>query len=266
VRRIGEVVGKLAKAGPVLVGGDFNVHYKSSRYPRDLFDAAKMVPTYDTLGNHFPTGDHHGATIDYVFNRGAGVLGVDRHARFELYSDHDAVRADLSWRVDPPEATEEFLSDPDGSREAQRVVISTIRQGLVDAEPGSEVELVSSGFGPYRLYRPVRQAIARGVQVRLTTRSETLTDRERRVARLIREQGASGSEVRRCRDACLRAWRGSGMARGFLLLRDDRGRAVTRMDVNRYLNPSMLQRRTRLTVRTGAIGLATGEEQLAALS
>ena len=48
------------------------------------------------------------------------------------------------------------------------------------------------------------------------------------------------------------------MARGFLLVRNERGTAVKRMDVNRYLNPSMLERRTRLTVRTGEIGLARG--------
>jgi len=266
VRRIGEVVATLAPAGPVLVGGDFNVHYTSGRYPRDLLDAAKMVPTYDTLGSYFPTGDHRGATIDYVFNRGGGALLVDQHSKFELYSDHDAVRADFSWQVDAPADVQQYVSDPTGTREAKRVVISKIRAALVGATPGSEVELVTSGFGPYRIFRPVRQAISRGVQLRLTTRSETLTRREQRLARLVREDGVAGSAVRRCRDACLEAWRDSGMARGFLLLRDDRGRAVERMDVSRYLSPDMLQRRTRLTVSTGEIGLERGEQQLAALS
>jgi endonuclease/exonuclease/phosphatase (EEP) superfamily protein YafD len=265
VRRIGELVAKLAPAGPVLVGGDFNVHYTSGRYPQDLLDDARMVPTYDALGSYFPTGDHRGATIDYLFKRNARTLGVDRHSKFELYSDHDAVRAGYSWKVDAPADTEQFVSDPTGSREARRLVIAKIREALRGAAAGSEVELVSSGFGPYRLYRPVRQAISRGVQVRLTTRSETLTDRERNIARLIREAGSGRSAVVRCRDACARAWRDSGMARGFLLLRDDRGRAVERMDVNRYLNTSLLERSARLTVSTGEIGLAQGEKMLASL-
>ena len=94
----------------------------------------------------------------------------------------------------------------------------------------------------------------------------TLTDRERKVARLIREEGAPGSAVVRCRDACGQAWRDSGMARGFLLMRDDSGRAVERMDVNRFLNTSMLERPARLTVSIGEIGLSQGEEMLAALS
>jgi hypothetical protein len=52
------------------------------------------------------------------------------------------------------------------------------------------------------------------------------------------------------------------MARGFVLVRDAQGHAVERMDVNRYLNEAILERRARLTVSTGAIGLARGEEML----
>jgi endonuclease/exonuclease/phosphatase (EEP) superfamily protein YafD len=102
VRRIGDLVAELASRGPVLVGGDVNVHYPSDRYPRNLLEAARMRPTYDTLGSHFPTGDHHGLTIDYVFNRGTSKLRAERHRRIELHSDHDAVVADLGWRKDPP--------------------------------------------------------------------------------------------------------------------------------------------------------------------
>ncbi|WP_432477893.1 endonuclease/exonuclease/phosphatase family protein [Nocardioides sp. GXQ0305] len=102
VRRIGDLVARRAPDGPVLVGGDFNVHYTSGRYPRGLLEAARMRPTYDTLGSYFPTGDHYGATIDYVFNRGKAKLRAERHRRIELRSDHDAVVADLGWRVDAP--------------------------------------------------------------------------------------------------------------------------------------------------------------------
>jgi endonuclease/exonuclease/phosphatase family metal-dependent hydrolase len=102
VRRIGELVARLAPRGPVLVGGDFNVHYSGSRYPEKLLRDARMRPTYDTLRSSFPTGDHHDLTIDYVFNRGKAQLRAERHRPIELYSDHDAVVADLGWRVDAP--------------------------------------------------------------------------------------------------------------------------------------------------------------------
>ncbi len=266
VRRVGELVEKLAPSGPVLVGGDFNVHYTSGRYPRDLFDDARMVPTYDTLGGYFPTGDHRGATIDYLFNRGEGILTADQQSKFELNSDHDGVMAGFAWQVDPPAATEEVVSDPAGDQASQRRVMAAIGQELRSVQGGSQVEVVTSGFGPHRLYRRVKGAVARGVQVRLITRSETLTERERKLARFARDEGLPGSEVRRCRNECAQAWRQSGMARGFLLVRNERGQAVKRMDVNRFLNPSMLERRTRLTVRTGEIALTRGEEMLAALT
>lgn len=266
VRRIGALVTELAPSGPVLVGGDFNVHYTSGRYPRDLLDAAQMVPTYDTLGNHFPTGDHHGATIDYVFNRGGGVLTADRHSKFELNSDHDGVQAGFSWLVDAPSDTAQVVSDPRGDLEAQRRVVSVISGELRSVEPGSRVDVVTSGFGPRRLYRRVKGAVTRGVQVRLTTRSDELTRRERKLADVVRTEGVAGSTVRRCRSECQQRWRDSGMARGFLLVRNDRGRAVKRMDVSRPLSPVALERRTTLTVRTGEIALAAGEEMLARLS
>ena len=101
VARLGLLVDQLAPTGPVLVGGDFNVHFKSGRYPRDLLDAHSLVPTYDTMGAYFPTGDHHGATIDYVFDRGTDVLAPDSQCPVELRSDHDAVVVGLSWVSDP---------------------------------------------------------------------------------------------------------------------------------------------------------------------
>ena len=265
VKRIGALVEQLAPSGPVLVGGDFNVHYTSGRYPRDLFDAARMVPTYDTLGSHFPTGDHRGATIDYIFNRGEGQLAADRHSKFELNSDHDAVQAGFSWLVDAPTDTQQVVSDPQGDTEAQRRVLATILEEIRTVGAGREVDVVTSGFGPRRLYRKVRGAVARGVDVRLLTRSETLTPRERKLADLVRADGRPGSQVRRCLSDCQQRWRESGMARGFLLVRNERGRAVKRLDVNRALSPDALRRRTTLTVRTGEIGLEQGEEMLAAL-
>lgn len=266
VRRIGELVARLAPSGPVMVGGDFNVHYTSSRYPGDLLEAAKMVPTYDTLGTYFPTGDHRGATIDYIFNRGEGALTVDQQSKFELNSDHDAVVAGLSWQVDAPTDTQYLVSDPQGDPAAQHLVENALGQVLGATEPGSQVDVVTSGFGPHRLFRRLRSAVDRGVQVRLTTRSESLSDRERNLARFMRESGLPGSEVRRCRHDCATAWLDSGMARGFLLLHDGHGRAMKRMDVNRYLNPAMTERRTKLVIRTGERGLARGEKLLAAIS
>ena len=121
VRRLSRLVQDLSSHGPVLVGGDFNVNYRTARYPRDLLNQARLRPTYDLMGNYFPTGDHHGGTIDYVFVRAKSQLQVDWHRPVELNSDHDAVVAGLSWTTDPPEAeTTTVRSQPDGTDEERR--------------------------------------------------------------------------------------------------------------------------------------------------
>lgn len=94
------LVRELSAQGPVFAGGDLNVHYGSGRFPRAGMQAGGLVPTYDVHG--IPpggTGDHGGATIDYLlFQPGAGVTST-RQSKTELLSDHDAVIGDfhLDW-------------------------------------------------------------------------------------------------------------------------------------------------------------------------
>jgi endonuclease/exonuclease/phosphatase (EEP) superfamily protein YafD len=263
VRKIGALVTELAPSGPVIVGGDFNVHYRSGRYPRDLFDDARMVPTYDTLGNHFATGDHHGATIDYLFNRGADVLGATQHRAVELNSDHDAVVAGYDWLVDSPEETQRLASDPTGDATDKRRAVSALSQAIAATEPGETLDVVGTGLAIRTVFRKLRAAMKRGVAVRYLTRSPDLTRRERGLERVAADV-AGGSSVAQCAGDCLRAWRQSDMARTFLL-RSDAGSAVQRIDVNRVLTTVMLQQRTRMVVRTGEIGLREGEQMLAQL-
>lgn len=265
VRRLSGLVERLAPSGPVLVGGDFNVHYTSSRYPRTMFDEAQLVPTYDTLVSSFPTGDHFGNTIDYVFNRGAGQLLAEQHRPIELNSDHDAVVAGLSWLVDAPAETTRVANRPAGDEEAQRRAVVALADQIRAVEAGSQLEVVTSGLGLRAVFRALKAAAARGVQVRLTTRSEQLTRRERRLGRVLAATGARESYVRQCEESCLAAWRDSGMAPSLLLVRDFDDNATLRLDVNRNLNEDMIVRRSTLVLRTGEFGLAEGEEQLAAL-
>ncbi len=262
VQRLGTLVERLAPYGPVVVGGDFNVHYTSGRYPRDLLDPVQMAPTYDTLGTHFPTGDHRGATIDYLFNRGEGLLGATRHLAFELNSDHDAVMAELSWLVDSPEETRRVVSDPAGA-EARRRVVAALATAIAATAPGESLEVVGSDLAVRAVYRKLRGAMARGVDVRYLTRSVKPTRRERRLAQVASE--TAGSSVATCHDACARARRQSGMAKTFVLRRGTDGAALERIEANRTPSRIMLQERTRLVVRTGAIGLAEAEDMLAQL-
>ena len=265
VRRLRGLVEQLAPAGPVLVGGDFNVHYTSGRYPRTMFDNAQLVPTFDTLASFFPTGDHGGHTIDYVFNRGEGQLVAEQHRPIELNSDHDAVVVGLSWLVDAPADTTRVENQPAGDTESQRRALVALAEQIRATESGSQLEVVTSQLQRRAVFRALRAAAARGVQVRVTTRSGELTGRERRLVQELAATGDQESYVRRCQQSCRAAWRDSGMARSFLLVRGVNGNPTLRLDVNRNLDEAMIERRTTLVLRTGQLGLADGEEQLAAL-
>lgn len=259
VRRLGKLVQQLAPAGPVLVGGDFNVHYKSGRYPRQLFADAGLVPTYDTMGGYFPTGDHRQATIDYVFNRSADQLEVTSHGRKELYSDHDAVIAGLTWRTDAPSDTVEIVSDPAGTwaerYAAVRAVVRTLRQ----ADAGETVDVVTGRMAQGWIFRRMRAAVDEGVHVRLRTRSRDLSRMERRFGRYAAEHDA-GSRVIRCRDACLERWRDSAMPRTFALVRSPEGTPTLRVDAHRNLTTAMTQRRTQLYLKSGEAELVEGQQ------
>ena len=241
VRRIGSLVEDLSRHGPVLIGGDYNVNYVSGRYPRDLLDAAKMRPTYDLLGTQFPTGDHHGGTIDYAFVRGKGQVQVDWHRPVELNSDHDAVVAGLSWTTPAPEPADTVVTNqPDGTAQQRTAVLRTLRQNLADTAGGETVQLATRGLSLRLVARALRKADARAVRVQVTTLSPRLTFRERS---LMRTLDTRGSWLRRCRDACRTQWQAEQPA-SLLLVSDANGNGKVRIDVSRRLSPAVVSRRT----------------------
>jgi hypothetical protein len=158
------------------------------------------------------------------------------------------------------------VSDPSGDEDAQRRALDTLVADIASAGRGSELDVVTSGLHLRAVFRQLTAAAERGVHVRLITRSEELTRQERRLARALAATGDAGSHVRQCVEACLQAWRDSGMARSFMLLRDAEGRATLRVDVNRNLDEVVVERRTGVVHRSGEHGLAAGEEMLASLS
>jgi endonuclease/exonuclease/phosphatase (EEP) superfamily protein YafD len=252
VKRLGVLVGDLAVHGPVLVGGDFNMHYGSSFYPDELFAAAKLKPTYEILGTKFPTGDHGGATIDYVFVRSAGQLAVDTHFPVELNSDHDAVVAGLSWTTDPPSAVTTVSNDPEGDRTERRAVSSAVSREIVRTEPGDLVQVATRGLTLRPVFRALMDAHKRGVRVQLTTLSAKLSPRESTLAASL--EGERNSWVRRCRAACAREWQQSHPP-SQLLISDAQEEPQVLVDVTRRLRPIVVERVTRATFKTGQTAL-----------
>ena len=252
------LVNQLSVHGPVLVGGDFNVHYPGKLYPRDLFAAAGLVPTYDTLGTSFSTGDHYGATIDYVFNRSAGVLAAGQHFPVELNSDHDAVVADSSWQIDPPITTQVQRSKPTGANPERNLVVNTLVRALNGAAPGSTVEVMTADLRHTRVFRKIKAAAHRGVTVHVVTRSTKLNGREKWIKNNFKgKANHSRSTFTQCRAACLKTWRSEKVAKGVLLVKAPGATApALRIDVNRNLNDNIVNLSTTVTTYTGPIALA----------
>lgn len=258
IKSLNKLVAKLAATGPVLVGGDFNVHYTSGRYPRDLFDQGRLAPTFDILGSHFPTGDHFGNTIDYLFSRGESQLTATDQYPVELKSDHDAVVGEYTWLVDAPATITSARNKPSGTKPERRAVVKVLTTAIGHAEPGSTVALRTAVFDLRGPMRSLRRALERGVHVQVMTANDAPTGRERTLSRAIAAHGDPQSWVQACGAGCLPAWREAGMPRSLMMVSDTDGAWTARYDVNRMLSSDMVQEKSRVRVQTGPIALDGG--------
>lgn len=260
VTRLGALVEELAPRGPVLVGGDLNVNYPTTRYPRGLLGAAGLVPTYDTLGARLPTGDRYGATIDYLFNRGEGQLVATEQSTRELNSDHDALVGRFDWIVDAPAQTRVTHSDPAVAGEPRRRALQAVVRLVDAAQPGDRVSLVTGALSVRRAYLALRRATVRGVTLDFASGGLARTSQEARVAELVatgQALGLAGSAVA-CRATCRAAGRAAGMPRTLVVRTDAVGDTVARLDLDRDLGRQILERRTRVTTWLGPLGLSQG--------
>ena len=220
--------------------------------------AANLRP----VGNHFPTGDHHGATIDYVFLRGKGQLQVDWHRPVELNSDHDAVVAGLSWTTPAPNPVTTIVrSQPDGTTEERLAVRTALRKHLGRTVAGETVRVATRDLNLPLAYRALQRAEARGVRVQVTTRSTRLTWRERR---LLRTLDANGSWLRRCQGACRTEWE-QDQPPSLLLVTGADGNGKVRIDVSRRLRRVVVTRATTARITTSRSALNEARAAFAGL-
>ena len=194
IQRLGALVGQLSSSGPVLVGGDFNRHYKSREYPRALLQQHGMNAVYDLSGRYAPTGDHFGATIDYVMVRPAAVFSVLSQTTRELNSDHDAVVVELSL----PEQTagEPVISfaagttvnDPAAaSSRARSAVVRSLLTALRSVPEGGTLRVQTSSLDMRRFANKLLDAARRGVTVQVLSGTATNTPVEEFLVRRLSE-------------------------------------------------------------------------------
>ena len=191
INNIGVLANDLAQYGPVLMAGDMNFQYNGAvQYPRDLLTSYGFTPTYDLTGTHFPTGDHRGATIDYVFLKSAAQFTVLGQYNQELYSDHDAVTADLAFTDAPVEVpvsftAGDFTNVPTGTRLERRAVLDLMVKAVDNAPEGASIHLTTAKLGDKPLYRSLRHAIDRGVHVQVITRRNHPSQQEKNLANVL---------------------------------------------------------------------------------
>jgi hypothetical protein len=243
-------VGQLSANGPVLVGGDFNRHYKSSEYPRTLLDQARLNAVYDLSGRYAPTGDHRGATIDYVMVRPAEVFGVVSQRTRELHSDHDAVVVELSL----PEQTvgESVVSFSAGTtvndpasvlQRGRSTVVRSILTVLKNVPEGRELRVQTSALEVRRVAAKLLAAARRGVSVQVVTGTTESTTPERWLTKQLAE--IPGSYVRHRPEAFDPATPSS------VLLASQAGITPwTSLALDRELSRSLVSQRTVLRLET----------------
>jgi endonuclease/exonuclease/phosphatase family metal-dependent hydrolase len=238
INNLGALANTLSQYGPVLMAGDMNFHYNGPlQYPRTLLTSYGFTPTYDVTGTHFPTGDHRGATIDYIFLKTAAQFSVLGQYNQELYSDHDAVTADLAFTDAPIEVPVsftpgDFTNQPDGTRDARRAVLDLMVKAVDNTAEGASIHLTTAKLGDKPLYRSLRAAIDRGVHVQFLTRRANPTQQELNLMNVLGSKVWKKDWAVGCDEECQAIDRRGNLPQTRLLVSQSGVTAAIRMDVD----------------------------------
>jgi hypothetical protein len=191
-RALNVLVKALAGRGPVMVGGDLNVQYDGSRYPRDIFAAKHLIPTYDVT-QQAPVTHGRASTIDYVLARGIARFATGNQRAFGLESDHNAVRVDFS----PLPVTSTagsgrvrfgpgvVVTDPGLSAAEEQSVLRTVLKAVNSTSRGQVVHLATRTLTNDRVVRALKRAKSRGAKVQVVTAEKTTTAQMRSLQRVL---------------------------------------------------------------------------------
>ncbi|MGH3353145.1 MAG: endonuclease/exonuclease/phosphatase family protein [Nocardioides sp.] len=191
-RALNVLVKALARRGPVMVGGDLNVQYAGSRYPREIFAAKHLVPTYDVTQQALVT---HGrkSTIDYVLARGIARFATGNQRAIGLESDHNAVSVDFSPLPVTSTAGSDrvrfgrgvVVTDPGMSAAEEQSVLRTVLKAINSTKRGQVVHLATRVVTNARVVRALKRAKSRGAQVQVVTAERTTTSQMRSLQRVL---------------------------------------------------------------------------------
>ena len=191
-RALNGLVKALAKRGPVMVGGDLNVQYDGSRFPRKIFAKKHLVPIYDVT-QKAPVTHGRASTIDYVLARGIAKFATGNQRAFGLHSDHNAVSVDFaplpitstagSTRVRFGRGV--VVTDPGMSAAEKQAVLRTVLKSINSTRRGEVVHLATRVLTHARVVRALKRAKDRGAQVQVVTAEGTTTSSMRSLQRVL---------------------------------------------------------------------------------
>lgn len=246
-RRLGRLTDKLGQRGPVLLGGDLNVSYHSSKYPRGILTDHRIVPTYDVLQRREVTSGKN-VTLDYVMARGIARFGVSHQFTLGLNSDHNAVGADFSPMPDSLKPTNvhfgtgTVMSEPNGSTRDQRVIIRSAIKAIRSAKSGGAIHLASRSLDAPQVVSSLIDAHERGVHVQVLTGDRRKTVAEKRLTSVL------GSGVKNKNWAVNRPGAFGNLPATTLLVSRTGGTPAFRLTSGVGLVPASAQGRQRATI------------------
>lgn len=176
----------------MLIGGDLNMNYRSAKeYLPTEMAAAGLTPTFAITGSAPPTGIHYGATIDYILLRSANQFTVQRQWTTSMQSDHLLLGADVALlgNVASYFSPGKVANDPASTGR----VTTLVRQVLVKAPKGANVRILSRSMDGGGIVTSIRQARARGVNVKVIVGNAKPSAADRKLAKLLGTKAKGGS-------------------------------------------------------------------------
>ncbi|WGX95256.1 hypothetical protein [Nocardioides sp. L-11A] len=228
-QRMAALAQTLSAQGPVLMGGDVNVNFRTAAYPRNEIAALGLSNVFDLFGVAPATHDS-GAVIDHAYlYQGDPLLPVTNLTTVGLHSDHHLVVVDLGNVGQRAGAfAPGWMSNKDDAKTTLRLARSAIDQ----APPGSALHLATKKLSGKGIYKSIVNARARGVEVQIITGHRKATPLDRKLAKLLGTKKKHKSWAKRKSN-----WGKTGLPRAIVLASSSGGTRAVRIDFNRTWVP-----------------------------
>lgn len=209
LKQLAALTKELSTRGAVIIGGDFNMGYRSSRYQPEYLAEVGLTNTFDLLGSSFTT-HRLGGTIDYVFIGASDQMYVAEHHPVVVNSDHRLVVARLELMSESSGVAPvvvragRIVSNPLGTQ-AERMAIRTAEiRAIKDTPKGAAIHVASPRIVGSGLIDSLIAAKKRGVNVTVITAKGRLSTRLTQLRRILGTRTSSANYFTQ-RDA----WKGT---------------------------------------------------------